>query len=123
MNFFVKGFIGGGKISGGKINDEDWGIGAGFAAVNTGYSNTEGNASGKLAYGMVDVGYEAFRGAAYKVGVFVGYNYYKDDKSSFTCAQIALPASGICNPPLSVLSSAGMTVGNRSGSALTPKSC
>ncbi|MCL2429102.1 MAG: outer membrane beta-barrel protein, partial [Alphaproteobacteria bacterium] len=45
-NFFVKGFAGGGNINGGKINDEDWGLGSGFALVNTGYSNTVGNAFG-----------------------------------------------------------------------------
>ncbi len=49
INVFVKGFVGAGGISSGKINDEDWGIPAPFAAVNDGYSNTLGNASGNLA--------------------------------------------------------------------------
>jgi hypothetical protein len=99
LNFFVKGFVGGGKLSGGKVNDEDWGLSALFVPVNTGYSNTVGDASGSLRYGTIDAGYNVLRGAGYKVGGFAGYNYYKDDKSSFTCAQIALPASNICNPP------------------------
>ena len=102
-NFFVKGFVGGGAISsGGKINDEDWGLPAGFVPVNTGYTNTVGNASGTLAYGTFDVGYDAFRGAGYKVGVFVGYNIYTDNKTSTSCTQIAFPASGICDPPFDV---------------------
>jgi opacity protein-like surface antigen len=96
-NFFVKGFAGGGKINGGKINDEDWGIGA---LVNTAYSNTQGNASGTLSYWTIDGGYDLIRGPGMKVGVFAGYNEYRDDKSSFTCTQIALPASGICNPSI-----------------------
>jgi len=101
-NWFVKGLVGGGKLSGGKINDEDWGIGAGFVANNTGYSNTEGNASGMLSYATADVGYDVFRGAGYKVGVFAGYNIYTDSKTSTSCVQIALPQSGICNPPVNV---------------------
>jgi hypothetical protein len=100
LNFFVKGFVGGGKLSGGKVNDEDWGL---QGDVNTGYSNTVGDASGSFWYGTIDAGYNVLRGAGYKVGVFAGYNYYKDDKSTFTCAQIALPASGFCSPPISGL--------------------
>jgi hypothetical protein len=69
--------------------------------VNDGYSNTVGNARGNLNYATVDVGYDFFRGSGYKVGGFIGYNEYRDNKSSFTCSQIALPANGICNPPSS----------------------
>ena len=100
-NWFVKGIVGGGKLSGGKINDEDWGLGTPFTAVNTGYSNTEGNASGVFSYATADIGYNVFRGA-YKVGVFAGYNIYTDNKTSSTCVQIALPASGICSPPINL---------------------
>ena len=99
VGWFVKGFVGGGNISGGNINDEDWGIPFGEAAVNTGYSNTVGDANGSLRYGTIDLGYNVLHGAGYKVGIFAGYNYYRDEKSSNTCTQIALPASGICNPP------------------------
>lgn len=97
-NFFAKGFAGGGKINGGKINDEDWGLLFPSAAV--GYSNTVGNATGNLSYWTIDGGYDFVRGPGMKVGAFVGYNEYHDNKSSFTCSEIALPASGICNPPL-----------------------
>jgi opacity protein-like surface antigen len=96
-NVFVKGFAGGGHINGGKINDEDWGI---FAAVPTAYSNTQGNASGSLSYWTIDGGYDLIRGPGMKIGLFAGYNEYRDNKSSFTCTEIASPASGICNPPI-----------------------
>lgn len=101
-NIFVKGFVGGGSVSGGKINDEDWGFTPPFAAVNTGYSNTLGNAFGTLGYATVDAGYDVFRGAGYKLGIFAGYNIYTENKSSTTFTQIALPQSGIGNPPLNV---------------------
>jgi opacity protein-like surface antigen len=102
FNVFAKGFVGGGILTGGKINDEDWGLPAvasGSPVVNTGYSNTIGNASGQLSYATADLGYDLVRGPGYKVGAFVGYNIYTENKTSTTCYQIALPASGMCNPP------------------------
>jgi hypothetical protein len=98
-NIFVKGFVGGGSVSGGKINDEDWGF---VTAPAVSYSNTEGNASGTLGYATVDAGYDVFRGTGYKLGIFAGYNIYTENKSSTTFTQIALPQSGIGNPPLNV---------------------
>ncbi|MCL2429331.1 MAG: hypothetical protein FWD12_08880, partial [Alphaproteobacteria bacterium] len=95
-NFFVKGFAGGGSINAGKIKDEDRGLGSGFALVNTGYSNTVGNAFGNLSYWTIDAGYDLIRGPGMKVGVFAGYNEYRDSTSSTSCTQIALRASGIC---------------------------
>jgi opacity protein-like surface antigen len=100
-NFFAKGIVGGGKVGGGKVNDEDWGIvGLPFALVPTGYSNTVGNANRNLSYWTIDAGYDFIRGPGMKVGPFVGYNEYRDNESSFTCSEIAFPASGICNPPI-----------------------
>jgi hypothetical protein len=37
----------------------------------------------------VDLGYDFFRGAGYKLGAFVGYNYFKENKSAYGCTQIA----------------------------------
>ncbi len=96
LNFFAKGHIGGGVTSGGRINDEDWGLDD--LAVNTGYSNTDGSASGSISYATADAGYDVFRGAGYKVGVFVGYSVIISNQTSSDCVQIALPASGICVP-------------------------
>ena len=97
FNVFAKGFVGAGIITGGKINDEDWGL---AEEVNTGYSNTIGNASGSLSYATADLGYDVLRGPGYKVGAFVGYNIYTENKTSTTCAQLALPASGLCSPSI-----------------------
>ena len=69
--------------------------------MNTGYSNTIGNASGALSYATADLGYDVVRGPGYKVGAFVGYNIFSENKTSTTCAQFALPASGICSPSIS----------------------
>ena len=99
-NVFAKGLIGGGIMSRGHVNDEDWGLSPPFAGVNTGYSNTDGNASGSFSYATADVGYDVIRGAGYKVGVFAGYNILAGQVMSTTCAQFALPASGICNPTI-----------------------
>jgi opacity protein-like surface antigen len=97
FNVFAKGFVGGGILTGGKITDEDWGV---KEDVNTGYSNTVGNASGQLSYATADLGYDVVRGPGYKVGAFVGYNIYTENKTSTTCSQIALPASGVCDPSI-----------------------
>jgi opacity protein-like surface antigen len=87
-NVFLKGFVGGGKLVSGNMHDEDWGIFAPSAIVP--YSNTLSNpVTGDLAYGTFDVGYSLFRGPSANVGGFVGYNYYRENKSAFGCAQIA----------------------------------
>jgi len=97
-NFFVKGFAGGGGILGGHLNDEDFAI---PAAVFTPYSNTVSDpVKGSIAYATIDAGYDFFRSPGQKFGVFVGYNYYQDDKSASGCVQIVNPASGICTPSI-----------------------
>jgi opacity protein-like surface antigen/outer membrane protease len=93
---FFKGFAGGGSNSGGHMNDEDWN--AFFGTV--GYSNTLSSpVTGPVSYATVDAGFDFLTGPTYKLGGFVGYNYYRDDQSAYGCAQIANPLSD-CNPPL-----------------------
>ena len=102
-NVFVKGNIGVGSLSGDHLNDEDWAINPGGGPVA--YSNTLSNlVEGDIDYGTLDLGYDFFRGAGYKLGAFVGYNYYKENKSAYGCTQIANPLSD-CAPaiPNSVL--------------------
>ncbi len=95
-NLFVKGFIGGGNLAGGHLNDEDWVI---FNAAVP-YSNTISEpVQGRIAYGTIDVGYDVFRQPGQKVGVFVGYNYYKENKDAYGCTQIANPNSD-CAPSI-----------------------
>ena len=100
VNLFVKGFIGGGRINSGKMNDEDWGMDApANASVNTAYTNTLSNpVNGPISYGTIDVGYDFLKGADYKAGAFLGYNRVHEVMNAWGCTQLALPASGICAP-------------------------
>ena len=102
QNVFVKGNIGVGSLLGGHLNDEDWALAFGGAVP---YSNTLSSVEGDIDYATLDLGYDFFRGAGYQVGAFVGYNYYKENKSAYGCTQIANPFSDCvsANPPGSVL--------------------
>jgi outer membrane protease len=99
-NVFVKGFFGLGNISRGKMNDEDWGLTNGPTFIA--YSNAELNPiHGSTVYGTADIGYNVLRGDGYKVGVFAGYNYFRESMDGYGCTQMTTPGSGICSPPLS----------------------
>jgi opacity protein-like surface antigen len=96
LKIFVKGNIGLGSISSGHLNDEDWVIFAGTVP----YSNTLSDpVKGGIDYATLDIGYNFFRGAGYKLGAFVGYNYFKEKKSAYGCTQIANPLSD-CVPAI-----------------------
>lgn len=95
-NIFVKGFLGGGSILSGKLNDEDWNP---FRDVLVPYSNTVSDPiKGTIGYGTGDIGYLFLRGAGFKVGGFVGYNYYSENKSAYGCTQIANQLSDCATP-------------------------
>jgi opacity protein-like surface antigen len=95
-NLFLKGFIGGGSHLSGKMHDEDWVI---FNATVP-YSNTLSNpVNGDLAYGTLDFGYSLFHGRNSKVGGFVGYNYFRENKAAYGCVQIA-NANSDCVPSI-----------------------
>jgi opacity protein-like surface antigen len=94
-NIFVKGFLGGGSLLSGRLHDEDWGMFDGLIP----YSNTVSDpVKGTIGYGTGDIGYLFLRGAGFKVGGFVGYNYYSENKSAYGCTQIANQISD-CVPP------------------------
>lgn len=96
---FVKGFVGGGRINGGHMNDEDWGLGS--SPPFTGYSNTYSELTDTgMNYFTMDAGYDVLQGAGYKVGIFVGYNHIYEQYAATNCTQIASPASGICAPSI-----------------------
>jgi opacity protein-like surface antigen len=98
---FVKGFVGAGAITGGKMNDEDWGINDGprtAPPIATAYEVTGSSASGWLKYGAADVGYNVFHNANYKVGPFVGYSYFHQTMNGIGCTQLTTPGS-VCDPP------------------------
>lgn len=98
FGLFVKGFIGGGAITGGQMYDEDWGLSSALAAVPTGYEITQSDIVGSLAYLTGDVGYNLMRGRDHKVGVFVGYNIYQATMNTMGCNQLVAPSSGVCSP-------------------------
>jgi opacity protein-like surface antigen len=85
QNVFLKGFVGGGKILSGNMHDEDWVI---FNATVP-YSNTLSNVTGDIGYATLDVGYSLFRGPSANIGGFIGYNYFRENKSAYGCVQIA----------------------------------
>jgi opacity protein-like surface antigen len=94
VNIFLKGFVGGGKLLSGDMHDEDWLMIDGIP-----YSNTLSTVKGDLAYATFDVGYSVFRGPSANVGGFIGYNYFRENKQAFGCAQIANSNSD-CVPAL-----------------------
>jgi hypothetical protein len=95
QNVFVKGNLGIGTILNGQMHDEDWVLFDGTVP----YSNTISSVPGDIKYATVDVGYDFFRGAGHKLGAFVGYNYYNENKSAYGCTQIANQLSD-CVPPI-----------------------
>lgn len=89
QKLFMKGFAGGGALVAGKMNDEDWFPTDPTSA--TAYSNTDhGKVTGTIAYATLDAGIDLFGDASGKLGVFAGYNFYRDRKDAFNCRQIAL---------------------------------
>jgi len=98
LNVFAKGFIGGGTLNGGKMNDEDFGIPGPTPGSLVPYTNTLSSASGDIPlYGTIDVGYDLWRTADYRFGIYVGYNYYKEGMGAYGCQQTA-SAIGPCSP-------------------------
>jgi opacity protein-like surface antigen len=92
---FLKGYVGGGSIIGGKLNDED------FPPATSPYSNTLSDQKhGALGYVSVDLGYNFWTAPTWQLGGFVGYNYWNERVNTFGCNQIAGNA-GICGsiPP------------------------
>jgi opacity protein-like surface antigen len=90
---FAKGFIGGGNIFRGSLNDED------FPPGTTPYSNTSGSVNnGSLWYGTFDAGYNVWKTSIYKLGAFIGYNHFYENVNSYGCAQVA-SNPGICGVP------------------------
>jgi hypothetical protein len=107
INIFIKGFIGGGSITSGGMNDEDSGLRQDpVTPIHVGYSNTLSDpVKGPISYATADLGYDLQRGPGYKAGPFVGYNYFKETPHAYNCMQTANLPSAICAPafPLGIL--------------------
>jgi hypothetical protein len=92
---FVKGYFGGGVISGGNLFDED------FPPIIDPYSRTISDAKGNLNYASMDLGYTFYDGRAYgagawpvRLGAFVGFHYWHETVDAKGCSQTA--GSSIC---------------------------
>jgi hypothetical protein len=81
--FFIKGFAGGGAITSGNLQDED------FPPVIVPYSSTNSDQrGGRLAYATIDAGW-TWRSETSKLGFFAGYNYFHQVVNAFGCTQTA----------------------------------
>ena len=87
-DMMVKGIVGG-LSGGGHMNDEDWGLPSPPFAAFVPYSNTLSDVDDRIRYGIVDVGYDWWRGANYKVAPFVGWSYFQQHMKGYGCRQIA----------------------------------
>jgi len=96
----AKGFIGWGN-GGGRLNDEDWGV---PFAIFVPYSNTWSKVDDEIRYGIVDVGYDVWRGEGLRVSPFIGYSRFHQYMRGYGCVQLANPHSDCATPiPTSVL--------------------
>lgn len=97
-NLFAKGFIGGGSITGGHMNDEDFNIeGDRDVAPNVKeripYTVTNSEVDGTIPwYGTFDAGYDWWRTPTSRIGTYVGYNYYQESMHAYGVQQLANPA-------------------------------
>lgn len=91
---FWKGYVGGGLLAGGTLNDED------FPPVITPYSSTLSDLNQQnLGYASIDVGGALLRGPDFRIDAFVGYHYLYERMKAFGCTQIA-GNSSICGTPI-----------------------
>jgi outer membrane protease len=91
---FWKGYVGGGLLAGGTLNDED------FPPAITPYSSTLSDLNQQnLGYASIDVGGALLRGPDFRVDAFVGYHYLYERMKAFGCTQIA-GNSSICGTPI-----------------------
>lgn len=91
-NMFLKGYVGGGRLGGGKLYDED------FPPVMDVYSRTVSETSGKLRYASIDLGYNVYTDALFRLGAFVGFHTWFEKLDARGCIQTAL--NPVCSPAL-----------------------
>ncbi|UFZ03712.1 hypothetical protein LQG66_31620 [Bradyrhizobium ontarionense] len=92
-NMFLKGYIGTGKITSGTLVDED------FAPFVNPSSKTVSSLGGGLHYANLDVGFNLLETERFRLGAFVGYQYWAETVDARGCTQVGgNPA--ICNPAL-----------------------
>jgi tetratricopeptide (TPR) repeat protein len=92
-NMFVKGFVGAGKITSGKLFDED------FQPFVDPSSKTSSSARGNLQYASIDLGYNLLQIDRFRFGAFVGYHHWLETVDVRGCTQIG-GNPFICAPAL-----------------------
>lgn len=91
---FWKAYLGGGLLTGGHLQDED------FPPGITPYSSTNSTLQNQaLGYASVDVGGAIVRGTDFRLDGFVGYHYLHQRMKAFGCVQTAGNTS-ICSPSI-----------------------
>ncbi len=91
---FWKGYVGGGLLASGTLNDED------FPPAVTPYSSTLSDLDQQnLGYASIDIGGALLRGRDFRIDAFVGYHYLYERMKAFGCTQIASNSS-ICGTPV-----------------------
>ena len=80
--YFLKGYIGAGVLTGGKLQDEDFPLGI------SPYSSTNSSSrDGDLRYLSIDFGYYLLNSPGGKLGGFVGYHYDSEKMNAYGCTQ------------------------------------
>jgi hypothetical protein len=80
-NTFAKGFVGGGALNGGSLDDEDYF--AGQVKFSDTFSQLEGES---LLYGTIDVGQHFTLGngpSSVSLSPFIGYNYWQETAAAY----------------------------------------
>jgi hypothetical protein len=91
---FWKAYLGGGLLTGGHLQDED------FPPGITPYSSTNSTLQNQaLGYASVDVGGAIVRGTDFRLDGFVGYHYLHQRMKAFGCVQTA-GNTQICTPSI-----------------------
>ncbi|MEL6064489.1 MULTISPECIES: omptin family outer membrane protease [unclassified Methylobacterium] len=81
---FVKGFLGAGGVTDGRLSDED------FPPALNPYSRTISTIKdGDISYGAVDFGYNLLRRDGFKLGGFFGYQFFSELYNGYGCRQVA----------------------------------
>jgi hypothetical protein len=91
---FFKGYGGGGLLTGGHLQDED------FPPAISPYSSTNSTLQNQsLGYVSVDAGGALIRGADFRFDAFVGYHYFQQRMKAFGCTQTA-GNTNVCTPTI-----------------------
>ncbi len=94
---FIKGYVGGGVVTGGTLTDED------FPPFIVPFSSTNSTQrSGRLAYGTIDFGYAMLNSPTLRLGAFAGYHHYYERVNAYGCTQMVtnLAQTSICVPAI-----------------------